>query len=117
VATGDIADLTPQNIRLIRLRISDVNAGTPDDATNQSKINAQQAPRDGVSQVPAVEPDNIIIEGLILGGRDSLESSLTQYVAKLDGSPIFSRVTVKKKEIVKFKKDDVIHFILGVKIG
>jgi len=116
-AIGEISQLTPQNIRLIKLRMSDVNAANPDDTNKQAKENAPQAPKEGAAQAPAAEPDNVIIEGIILGGRDTLESSLTQYTAKLDGSPIFNKVTVKKKDMVKFKKDEVLHFILGAKVG
>ncbi|MGB5216798.1 MAG: hypothetical protein WBN66_00735 [Smithella sp.] len=109
VAIGEIAELTPQNVRLINLKMSDVNAAAQDEANKM--------PQEKSDQTPKETPDNVLIEGVITGSRDALESNLTQYVARLDNSPIFHKVSVKKKEIVKFKKDEVIHFVLGVKIG
>ncbi len=109
VAIGEIAELTPQNIRLIQVRMSDVNAAAQDEANKKPAAQGDQTPKE--------TPDNVLIEGVITGSRDALESNLTQYVARLDNSPLFNKVSVKKKEIVKLKKDEVIHFVLGVKIG
>ena len=108
-AIGEISELTPQNIRLISFKIADVNAAPQNDANKTLKETADKTPKE--------IPDNVAIEGIILGNRDVLESNLTQYVLKLENSPIFNKVSVKKKDIVKFKKNEVIHFILGAKIG
>jgi len=46
-----------------------------------------------------------------------LESDLTQYILKLENSPLFNTVSVQNKNIVNFDKKDVIHFVLSAKLG
>jgi len=46
-----------------------------------------------------------------------LESDLIQYVAKLESSLLFNKVSVQQKNIVNFDKKDVLHFVLTAKKG
>jgi hypothetical protein len=100
-AIGEVCDLTPQNVRLMSCRITQGNAALKTDA----------------GKTPEEATDDVTIEGIISGDKYMLESDLTKYVLKLENSPIFSKVSVKKKDLVKFKKNEVIHFVLGAKIG
>jgi hypothetical protein len=97
---GEISDLTPANIRLINLKIM---------ATVPPKDKAEKAPKDA--------NDSIILEGLVSGERAMLDSFLTQYVMKLENSPMLHQITVGKSSIVKFKKSEVLQFTLNAKIG
>lgn len=108
-AFGEISDLTPQNVRLIQFKISDVNVLMKEETGKATKEPPEKASKETT--------DNVLIEGIISGSRDALESSLTQYVVKLENSKLFNQVSVKKKDIVKFKKNEVIHFVLGAKTG
>jgi hypothetical protein len=97
---GEISDLTPANIRLINLKIT---------ATVPAKAKAEKAPKDA--------NDGIILEGLVSGERTKLDSSLAQYVMKLENSPMLRQITVGKSSIVKFRKSEVLQFTLNAKIG
>ena len=48
--------------------------------------------------------DDVTIEGVIFGKKDMLESDLTQYVMKLENSPIFRKVSCRKKMLSILKK-------------
>lgn len=97
---GEISDLTPDNIRLINL-----------------KITATVPATDKTEKVPKDANDGIILEGLVSGERARLDSSLAQYVMKLENSPILRQIKVAKSSIVKFRKSEVLQFTLNAKIG
>ncbi len=99
-AIGEVSDLTPQNVRLITLRM------------NEEKVAGQAAA--GNQQA---ESNDIILEGIIFDKKDMLESDLIQYVAKLESSLLFNKVSVQQKNIVNFDKKDVLHFVLTAKKG
>jgi Tfp pilus assembly PilM family ATPase len=106
-AIGEISDLTPQNIRLISFKMGVVNKVAEGSA----------APKTDADKTPKETTDDVAIEGIIIGKKDLLDSNLTQYVVKLENSPMFSKVSVRKKELVTFNKNEVIHFILSAKTG
>lgn len=103
VATiGEFAALTPENIRLINIKINTVGISS-------AKINPDKTAKE-IS-------DDIIVEGVIFGERDALDSSLAQYVMKLENSPMLRQIAVQKSGIITFKKSEVLHFILSAKLG
>ena len=103
VATiGEFAALTPENIRLINIKINTGGIGL-------AKINPDKTAKE-IS-------DDIIVEGVIFGERDVLDSSLAQYVVKLGNSPMLRQVSVQKSGIITFKKSEVLHFTLSAKLG
>jgi Tfp pilus assembly PilM family ATPase len=97
---GEISDLTPANIRLINLKITTIEP---------TKDKTEKASKDA--------NDGIILEGLVSGERAMLDSSLAQYVMKLENSPMLRQITVGKSNIVKFRKSEVLQFTLNAKIG
>ncbi len=103
VATiGEFAALTPQNIRLINIKINTGGIGL-------AKINPDKTAKE--------TGDDIIVEGVIFGERDVLDSSLAQYVMKLENSPMLRQISVQKSGIITFKKSEVLHFTLSAKLG
>ena len=100
-AIREVSDLTPQSIRLLSFKMTRGVVTAKTDADKASKET-----NDGIS-----------IEGIIFGDRDKLDSFLTEYVVKLENSPIFNSVSVQKKSIVTFKKNEVLNFTLSAKIG
>jgi hypothetical protein len=103
VATiGEFAALTPENIRLINIKINTGGIGL-------AKINPDKTAKE-IS-------DDIIVEGVIFGERDVLDSSLAQYVMKLGNSPMLRQISVQKSGIITFKKSEVLHFTLSAKLG
>jgi Tfp pilus assembly PilM family ATPase len=103
VATiGEFAALTPENIRLINIKINTGGIGL-------AKINPDKTAKE-IS-------DDIIVEGVIFGERDVVDSLLAQYVMKLENSPMLRQVAVQKSGIITFKKSEVLHFTLSAKLG
>ena len=103
VATiGEFAALTNENIRLINIKINTGGIGL-------AKINPDKTAKE-IS-------DDIIVEGVIFGERDVLDSSLAQYVMKLENSPMLRQISVQKSGIITFKKSEVLHFTLSAKLG
>jgi hypothetical protein len=98
---GEISALTPDNIRLINLKISTGN--------NPPKENPDKAAKE-ISE-------DVILEGVVSGDRNMLDSSLAQYVMKLENSPMLRQVSVQKSSVITIKKVEVLYFTLSAKIG
>jgi hypothetical protein len=60
---------------------------------------------------------NLIVEGIVIGNRQSLESSLAVYLMKLQDSPIFRQVTIQKNSVENVKKRDILRFTINMKIA
>jgi Tfp pilus assembly PilM family ATPase len=99
---GEISASTPENIRLVNLKI----------ITSRSNI-----VKDKTDKMAKEETDGITWEGLITGNRNMLDSYLAQYIMKLGNSPMLHQVTVNKSNIVNFKKNDVLQFTMSAKAG
>jgi Tfp pilus assembly PilM family ATPase len=97
---GEISALTPENIKLLNIRINTFTGSGQDKTENKEK-----------------KDDVVVIEGVVLGDRNILDSFLAQYVMKLDNSPMLKEVTLQKNTVILFKKNDVLHFTLSLKIG
>ena len=74
-------------------------------------------PKTDTDKTPQAMTDDVSIEGVILGKKEMLESELTQYVVKLENSPMFSKVSVVKKNMISLNKNEVINFALSAKTG
>ena len=101
-AIGEIAVVTPQNIRLINFKINAPGSAAP-------KVVPDKTTKETI--------DDVMVEGVIFGEREMLDSLLAQYVMKLENSPMFRGISVQKSGIVTFKKSEVLHFTLNAKIG
>lgn len=99
-AINEISDLTPQSIRLISFRMVSGSAVSKTDADKAKDLN-----------------DGVVIEGIVSGNRNKLDSYLTDYMMTLEKSPMFKQVSVQKSSIVKFKKNEVLQFTVNAKIG
>ena len=103
---GELSSLTPANIRLINLR---AHMGTLPSGKGSAK--------DLKKEIPKEELKHVVIEGVVLGDRRTLESSLAGYIMKLEASPMFRQVSVRKNNIEPFKKDEVLYFVIDMQIG
>ncbi len=103
-ALEEVADLTPQNIRLISFKITQ--------GSEAPKSDAAKAPKETSAGITS-----IAIEGIVFDKKENLEPELSKYAIKLGASPMFSGVSVQKKDITTFKKNDILHFTLNVKTG
>lgn len=97
---SELSFLTPANIRLINVRIAIPAAGV------------QEQKKDAVQK-----DEGVIIEGVVLGDRSTLDALLAQYVMKLENSPILQGAALQKSSIVNFKKKEILQFTINAKIG
>ncbi len=104
---GEIAAVTPENVRLVRVR-----ANLGQDAATKPAGAATPSAKEGKGTARGV-----VIEGYLSGDRRDLESLLAGYVMRLDASPLFDKVLIQKSGMTAFKTEEVLHFILATEIG
>lgn len=103
---SELSLLTPANIRLINLK-------TYLGAVPSGKEPAADSKKEAVKE----ESKNVVVEGLVFGDRQNLESTLAGYIMKLEASPMFRQISVQKNSIEPFKKSEVLRFVIDMKIG
>ncbi len=101
---SELSFLTPENIRLINVRIVIPATGV------------QEQKKDAVA-VQKAKDEGVIIEGVVLGDRSEYDAILAQYVMKLENSPLLQGVALQKSSVVKFKKKEILPFTINAKIG
>jgi hypothetical protein len=104
---SELSYMTPANIRLIDLK---VNTG----AAQSGKIQAKEPKRETAS--PKEEGKNLMVEGVVFGDRKALEASLAGYIMKLKSSPMFSHISVQKNSVELLRKNEVLHFVIDIKL-
>jgi len=100
-AIGEVSSITPGNIKLINLKV-----GLP--AAN---------PKPAAGKAASDSAEDLVVEGVIFGQRDMLQSLLAQYVMKLENSPMFKKVTINKTSYTTFRKSEILHFTLNAQVG
>ncbi|MFZ5569891.1 MAG: hypothetical protein ACOZF0_05780 [Thermodesulfobacteriota bacterium] len=85
---NELAELTPEHIRLIQVRL-ELGAGI-EKGRNPSR--------------------SLIIEGIVTDRFGEKESELAVYLTKLNGSPLFDRPTVMQKSMKRYQDADVLRF-------
>jgi type IV pilus assembly protein PilM len=104
VVISELTALTPSNIRFLDLKL------------NPGPAPAQGAPSTKASPAAKGGTPGIVLEGLILGDRQSLETSLAGYVMALDASPIFREIVIQKNTVEPYLKKEALHFTLNLKV-
>jgi Tfp pilus assembly PilM family ATPase len=122
---GELTTLTPANIRLLNLKADfgvaaiekarELPKETPQKTAPVEKKESSGEPRK--EQAPESKLGNLIVEGIIVGNRMSLESSLAGYLIKLQASPLFRQVTMQKNSVERDKKREVLRFTINMKIA
>lgn len=122
----EVAALTPVNIRLVNLK-ADFGAPVPAAAQALPTEAAKGQPTAEKKTEPPKEPpkgtatagktNNIVVEGVITGERQSLEASLAAYLIKLEDSPLFQQVTLQKNSIEQVRKSDALRFTVQMNIA
>ena len=105
---GELSLMTPPNIRLIDLKVR-MGAAQP------GKITAKETKKEAAR--PKEEAKNVTVEGVVFGDRKALESSLAGYIMKLKLSPMFSQISVQKNSIEPLRNDDVLYFVIEIKLA
>jgi len=102
---GEIAALTPANIRLINLKM------------NFGKLDAKATAITAADKTGNADAGIITLEGIVTGERNMLDSFLTQYVMKLGNSPVLQQVAIQKSGIINMKKNEALQFTISAKKG
>jgi len=100
---SEISSLTPANIRLINLKAT-LGSVAPDG--EPLKKDKKEAGKNEVNK--------LMLEGLVFGDHNTLESSLAGFIMKLQESPMFRQISIQKNSIEPFRKDDVLNFIIEI---
>jgi len=103
---SELSLLTPANIRLIDLKANLGSAAPEEELLKKDKKEAVKS-----------EVKNLTLEGLVFGDRGALESSLGGFIMKLKESPMFGQISIQKNSIEPFRKNDVLHFIIEIKLA
>jgi len=96
VVLTEISNLTPSNVRLNSIYVlldSDTSSG--------GKASASK---------------NLILEGIILGDRTTMEATLAGYLIQLSGSPLFKQPVINQKEPGLFMDKEVLRFTAQLKL-
>jgi type IV pilus assembly protein PilM len=121
---GELSALTPSDIRLVNVK-ADFAPLAADKAKAPPKeaAPAEKAEKKDTAKATQGEPStdgaigNVVVEGVILGNRQSLDASLADYITRLQTSPVFRQVTIQKNSVERTKKRDVLHFTITMKIA
>jgi type IV pilus assembly protein PilM len=90
---GEIADLTPANVRLfsIAVKLEDIPENIKEDKKAEKKR-------------------TLTLDGIIQGDRLTLESTLAGYLMELKNSPLFDQPAIKKKSFDFYEEKEVLRF-------
>lgn len=131
---GELAALTPSSIRLVHLKadFGSIAAGRAKEPAKGTTAGPKEAEKKGAAAGPSAQPTppaqpatpqtsaaftgNLVVEGVIVGGRGTLESSLAGYLLKLQDSPIFRQVAVQSNRIEQVRKQESLRFTIGMQI-
>jgi len=101
---SELSSLTPKNIRLINLK---ADLGGFASGQEPPKKDIKTSGKNDVKR-------KLVIEGLVFGDRNTLESSLAGFIIRLKESPMFRKINIQKNGIEPFRKDDVLHFVIDI---
>ncbi len=91
---GEVANITPPNVRLLTLK---------------AKIGAGEKPASPGAKAGAFKRV-LVLDGIISGDRMNLESELASYLMLLKTSPLFKQPTITRKTVETFDNRPVIRF-------
>jgi type IV pilus assembly protein PilM len=86
---GEVADLTPANVRL-------------------QSLTAQLG--DDPAQKKSAKSRNLVLSGVVRGDRMILEATLAEYLMALKNSPLFDNPTINKKSFERYQGAEVLMF-------
>jgi type IV pilus assembly protein PilM len=96
---SEVVDLTPPNVRLMDISV------------RLGPLPAKQQSGNGKKKKPAEEsPRILILEGIVLGNRLTLESALAAYLLELKKSPLFDQPNINSKSFEFSGNNEVLRF-------
>ncbi|MBU0734608.1 MAG: hypothetical protein KJ573_13410, partial [Proteobacteria bacterium] len=73
----------------------------------------KKSPPDNKKSLPKI----LLLEGIIYGEPTKLDDALAMYLMKLEGSPLFSELTVNKTALEDLENKKVLHFWTRLNLG
>jgi len=58
----------------------------------------------------------LVLEGIIFGGHQPLESSLAAYVLRLENSLLFSQPSIRKSTLGYYEDKEALQFTVHIKL-
>ena len=111
---GELSAITPANVRLISLKTT--LGAMPADQGKASDA-ATPAPAEKKETAAGGTTGDVTLDGVIVGKRRTLESSLAAYMMQLQSSPIFRQVIIQKNSIERFQDKDRLRFTINMKLA
>lgn len=103
---GELSALTPANIRL--LSITADLGGIPEAQPKETKSGQQSK----------VVSKSLVLDGIVRGESQNLESSLARFLLKLGSSPMFINPTIHSSSYETYQDiGEVLHFVLKIGLG
>lgn len=106
---GEVAALTPENVRLLNVSLDLGRAGQETKAPPDKQKPAQPQP-----QAAKIEPGRqIVLDGIVLGRDAEQERTLTRLLINIEGSPLFRAPEIRTSQVQEFSPEGkVLHFVL-----
>ena len=80
-----------------------------------SKEMTQQKPETAQAR-PKAETKEVEIEGFVSGDRDKFDTTLANYMMKLDKSPLLQQIKIQTTNEESFRKSTLLHFTITMKV-
>lgn len=111
---GELSAITPANVRLISLK---TNFGALPADQGKAPGAATPAPPAKKETAAGGTTGEVTLDGIIVGHRRTLESSLAAYMMQLQSSPIFRQVIIQRNSIERFQDKDRLRFTINMKLA
>ena len=99
-AISELSSMTPSNIRLMNV--------TADFGSIKEVVNPKD--KESKPEKKIEYRGKLLLEGMVTGNRRSIETSLAQYLLRLQVSPLFGRPTIKEQTFRLFEGNEIMLF-------
>jgi type IV pilus assembly protein PilM len=107
---SELAEMTPATVRLTHVTADMGPAKGPENKDQEKKDDAKKAEKD---EPPKTK---VLVEGVIRGERPQLESTLAQYLLRLQMSPLFGQPAVMEQRMMNLAEEEVLFFKAEVEV-
>ena len=103
----ELLSVTPKHIRLANLKA---------ELGPLSRKKAEISGKKGAKRKPPPIVRRVVLNGMVTGQRELLESFLAEYVVRLEGTRVFDRVGVTKTSVEAYEGKPTLAFVLHANI-
>lgn len=111
---AELQDLTPENVRLLRV---DMDFGPLPEPADGQGAKSKAAKRRSAAERKA-QGKLMVVEGVVLSGRDGYDTTVSRYLIGLESSPLFSQPSILSSSVTEFVPEgEVMQFVLHVGVN